>query len=292
MKIKRLVFSLYCFVLVFILAACGETKYEEGYHAGYAVAEEELRQEIHDAGYADGYARGFEEGTISAEDEAEIQQEPEPTQEETIDYESLGMVVVTDVIPDVILEMRYYSAFNFVGERIDGYEAPVAFLSKEAAAALKLVSDDLMQQGYRIKIFDAYRPQTAVNHFKTWAADAQDTRMKEYFYPELDKSVLFKSGYIASKSGHSRGSTVDLTIVDMKTGREVDMGCGFDFFGEISHSARTEGLTQEQINNRAILREAMTAHGFKALKTEWWHFQLEDEPYPDTYFDVPITMPE
>ena len=164
----------------------------------------------------------------------------------------------------------------------------LALLTKEAAAALKEVSDELLLQGYRLKIFDAYRPQMAVEHFKNWARDVEDTRMKAYFYPELDKSVLFVSGYIASRSGHSRGSTVDLTLFDMTTGKEVDMGGAYDFFGDISHSARTEGLTAEQIENRAILKKAMEAHGFKSISTEWWHFQLKNEPYPSTYFNFPV----
>jgi len=205
-------------------------------------------------------------------------------------YNKEGFVLLTDVVPDAVLEMRYYSTFNFVGERIDGYEAPVAYITKEAAAALKRVSDDVMAKGYRLKIYDAYRPQTAVDHFKRWAADPAATEMKPYFYPELDKSKLFK-GYIASKSGHSRGSTVDLTLIDMKTGREVDMGGGFDYFGQLSHPDYKD-LTEEQIANRNILREAMLNAGFKPTATEWWHFTLRNEPYPNTYFDFPITMPE
>ncbi len=290
--IKRTILALCCVAFVLPLASCGESRYEEGYRVGYGAAEEEICQPAYDEGYSDGYEDGYAEGL---EDGSRVETDsviPDAKGDAAIDYEGYGFVMVTDVIPDALLEMRYYSTFNFVGDRIDGYEAPVAFLTKEAATALKNVNDDLMEQGYRIKIYDAYRPQTAVNHFKEWAADVDDTRMKEYFYPELDKSVLFKSGYIASKSGHSRGSTVDLTIVDMKTGRAVDMGGGFDFFGEISHSARTEGLTQEQINNRKILRDAMVSNGFKGISTEWWHFTLVDEPYPDTYFDFPITMPD
>lgn len=296
--IRRILFVVCCFACLVLLAACGGRHYEEGWQAGYVAAEEETRQsayaEGHGAGYEEGYEEGYGKGYTEGYEEGvqSVPAEPEPEPEQTpgIDYDSYGFVRVTDVIPDAILEMRYYSTFNFVGERINGYEAPVAYLTKEAAAALKNVSDDLMEQGYRIKVYDAYRPQTAVDHFKAWAADAQDIRMKEYFYPKLDKSVLFISGYIASKSGHSRGSTVDLTIVDMKTGREVDMGGGFDFFSEISHPSHTEGLTQEQINNRNILRDAMVSNGFKALSTEWWHFTLKDEPYPDTYFDFPVTM--
>ena len=202
-----------------------------------------------------------------------------------------GFVLVTDVIPDALLEIRYYSTFNFVGKRIDGYEAPVAYLTIEAARALKKASDDLRQQGSAIEIFDAYRPQSAVDHFKRWAKDLTDAEMKPYFYPEVSKTDLFKLGYIAEKSGHSRGAAVDLTIVDMRSGMELDMGGSFDFFGELSHSYHTEGLTQQQIQNRAILRKAMTDNGFQYLPEEWWHFLLENEPYPDTYFDFPITWP-
>ena len=205
--------------------------------------------------------------------------------------ENAGFVLLTDVIPDAILDIRYYSTFNFVGKRIDFYEAPVAYLTKDAAYALKSVSDDLKKQGYRIKIFDAYRPQTAVDHFKRWAEDLNATEMKPYFYPSLNKSELFSGGYIAERSSHSRGSAVDLTIVDMMTGREADMGCGFDYFGASANSHHTEGLTQTQIYNRLILRKAMTENGFKILPEEWWHFTLVNEPYPNTYFDFPITAP-
>ena len=142
--------------------------------------------------------------------------------------ETPDLVLIGEICPDVLQEIRYYSTYNFVGERIDGYETPVAYLTKEAAKALKEVSDELVSKGYRLKIYDAYRPQTAVNHFARWAEDVKDTKMKEYFYPELDKSVLFDQGYIDYKSGHSRGSTLDLTLFDMKTEQEVDMGGTFD----------------------------------------------------------------
>ena len=201
--------------------------------------------------------------------------------------DSSDFVMLSEAVPDAILEIRYYSTYNFVGDRINGYEEPLAFLTKEAAAALKNVSDDLRTRGYRLKIFDAYRPQMAVTHFMNWALDTEDTRMKEYFYPELDKDVLFPQGYIAEHSGHSRGSTVDLTLFDMTTEKEVDMGGTFDYFGELSHPDYT-GITEEQYQNRMILREAMLAHGFKPLAEEWWHFTLADEPYPDTYFTFPI----
>lgn len=201
--------------------------------------------------------------------------------------DSSDFVLLSEAVPDAILEIRYYSTYNFVGDRIDGYEEPMAFLTKEAASALREVSDELVEKGYRLKIFDAYRPQMAVTHFMNWALDAEDARMKEYFYPELEKDQLFPQGYIAEHSGHSRGSTVDLTLFDMTTEKEVDMGGTFDFFGERSHPDYT-GITEEQYANRMILRDAMLAHGFKPLAEEWWHFTLENEPYPDTYFTFPI----
>lgn len=215
-------------------------------------------------------------------------------------------VNVTDVVPDVILEIRYYGTYNFVGTRIDGYEQPVALLTRRAADSLKAVSDDVKAQGYRLKIYDAYRPQRAVNHFVRWAADTSDTLMKRYFYPHLDKSVLFEQDYIMSKSGHTRGSTVDLTLFDMNTEKELDMGGTFDWFGPESHpdfcgdpttgcfiaqqgeSPSGVRLTDEQFAHRQILRNAMLRHGFQPLSSEWWHFTLADEPYPDTYFDHPV----
>lgn len=201
--------------------------------------------------------------------------------------DSSGFVLLTDVVPDAILEIRYYSTYNFVGERIDGYEEPLAFLTKEAAFALKDVSDELAEKGYRLKIYDAYRPQMAVTNFVNWSLVPEDILMKEYFYPELDKEVLFAQGYIDEHSGHSRGSTVDLTLFDMATEKEVDMGGTFDYFGELSHPDYT-GITEEQYANRMLLREVMMKHGFRPLPEEWWHFTLDDEPYPDIYFTFPI----
>ena len=219
-----------------------------------------------------------------------------------------GFVHLAEAVPDAILEIRYYSTYNFVGARIDGYEQPTAMLTVEAAKALKAVSDDVKAQGYRLKIFDAYRPQRAVTHFMNWAKDTADTRMKRYFYPNLDKSVLFAQGYIAEKSGHSRGSTVDLTLFDMAAEKEVDMGGTFDWFGKESHPdwcgnpatgeymGEFAGDTQPkdgkinaaQFRNRMILRQAMMRHGFRPLAEEWWHFTLENEPYPNTYFTHPV----
>ena len=198
-----------------------------------------------------------------------------------------GFVILSELIPDVVLDIRYYSDYNFVGERIDGYNAPVAMLTREAAEALKAVNDELREKGYKLKIYDAYRPQRAVNHFVRWAGDVKDTRMKEHFYPELNKSVLFKQGYIARKSGHSRGSTVDLTLCDAETGNDIDMGGTFDYFGKRSHYDYKD-LTKEQRSNRKILRDVMERYGFRGIRTEWWHFTLKNEPYPKTYFDFPV----
>ena len=166
--------------------------------------------------------------------------------------DSSAFVTLTDAVPDAILEIRYYGTYNFVG--------------------------DVIAQGYRLKIYDAYRPQKGVDQFVRWAADLSATRMKPYFYPDLDKSVLFDQEYIMAKSGHTRGSTVDLTLFDMRTEKEVDMGGTFDWF------------TPEQFANRMILRKAMLSHGFKPLDTEWWHFTLREEPFPDTYFNFPVKM--
>ena len=199
-----------------------------------------------------------------------------------------GFALLSEAVPDVILEIRYFSTYNFIGDRIDGYAQPVALLTKEAAEALRAVSGDVMQMGYRLKVFDAYRPQTAVDHFVRWAQDIQDIRMKPYFYPSLEKDSLFSSGFIARRSGHSRGSTVDLTLFDMSAGKELDMGGPFDYFGDLSHGDYP-GATQAQHQNRMLLREAMTRRGFRPLSEEWWHFTLDPEPYPDTYFTFPVS---
>ena len=267
------------------LLGCGKGSYDDGYEAGFAAALEAAAAQTE-------AVETVAPETEPAQTEPVETEAAEPEIVEPEEYEKEGFVLITDVIPDAILEIRYYSTFNFVGERIDAYDAPVAYLTKEAAAALKNVSDDLMAQGYRIKIYDAYRPQTAVDHFKAWAEDLEAQEMKPYFYPGVDKSELFEKGYIAAKSGHSRGSTVDLTIVDMMTGRELDMGGGFDYFGELSHPDYTATLTAEQYNNRMILQKAMVSNGFRPLAEEWWHFTLQNEPYPNTYFDFSVKMPE
>ncbi len=228
---------------------------------------------------------------------------PETTAADTtavaLSDECSDFVNLTDIIPDAILEIRYFSTYNFVGTRIDGYLQPTALMTRRAADSLKAVSDELKEQGYRLKIYDAYRPQCAVDHFVRWAADPTDTLMKAYFYPDLDKKVLFPQGYICERSGHTRGSTVDLTLFDMNTEKELDMGGTFDWFGCESHPDfggnpdsgtlnTNSSLTPEQFNNRLILRRAMLRHGFKPIDTEWWHFTLKEEPYPDTYFTFPV----
>lgn len=199
-----------------------------------------------------------------------------------------GFVLLSDYVPGIVQEIRYFSTYNFIGDRIDGYEEPCAIITKEAARALKSVSNEMMVQGYRLKIFDTYRPACAVRHFVLWGIEDQDIRMKPYFYPDLEKQELFMKGYIAKQSSHSRGSTVDLTLLDMKTGKELDMGSPFDLFSELSHPDNRD-ISDEQYENRMILRNVMTRNGFAPINCEWWHFTLENEPYPDTYFEFPVS---
>ena len=198
-----------------------------------------------------------------------------------------GFVSLGEFLPDALTDIRYYSSFNFIGERIDGYEEAAALMTREAAQALKAVSGEAMKLGYRLKIFDAYRPQKAVDHFMRWAKDPEDVRMKQYFYPDLDKKDIIPRGYIAEHSGHSRGSTVDLTLFDMAAQQEIDTGGTFDFFGEKSHPDYA-GISERQYGNRMLLRRLMTGGGFRPLAEEWWHFTLENEPWPDTYFTFPV----
>ena len=199
-----------------------------------------------------------------------------------------GFVLLSDYVPQIVQEIRYFSTYNFIGERIDGYEEPCALLTKEAARALKSVSNEMIVMGYRLKVFDAYRPACAVRHFVLWGIEDQDIRMKPYFYPDLEKQSLFIEGYIAKNSSHSRGSAVDLTLLDMRTGKEVDMGSPFDLFSEVSHPDY-RGITQEQYENRMLLQKVMVRNGFLPLSCEWWHFSLKEEPYPDTYFEFPVS---
>ena len=208
--------------------------------------------------------------------------------EKTITMDPSGFVLLSDYVPGIIQEIRYFSTYNFIGDRIDGYVEPCAIITVEAARALKAVSNELNVKGYRLKVFDAYRPACAVRHFVMWGIEDLDLRMKPFFYPDLEKQELFSKGYVASKSSHSRGSTIDLTLLDMETGKEVDMGSPFDLFSEISHPDN-KNVTEEQYENRMILQNAMTRNGFVPFDCEWWHFTLADEPYKDTYFEFPVS---
>jgi len=198
-----------------------------------------------------------------------------------------GFVYVQNEIPNIQIELRYFSDNNFVGQRIDGYEKEVLILSEEATDALKLVQQELNKRGLGLKVYDAYRPQRAVNHFYKWALDVSDTLMKQQFYPNELKKNLFKNGYIATKSGHTRGSTLDLTLIDLKSGQELDMGSPYDFFGPASWVNFTE-ISVKQKWNRNQLQKVMLANGFRNYPKEWWHFALRNEPYLETYFDFVI----
>lgn len=198
-----------------------------------------------------------------------------------------GFVQIHEAIPDIAYDIRYYSTDNFVGARIDGYLKPTAYISREAAKALKEVQTELNSEGLGLKVFDAYRPQKAVDHFVRWGEVVGDTLTKAKYYPEINKVRVFKLGYVARRSGHTRGSTIDLTIINLVTKEELDMGSPWDFFGPISH--HDTGLVGEfHTANRNKLRTLMLKHGFKEYANEWWHYTLKDEPYPDTYFDFDI----
>ena len=207
---------------------------------------------------------------------------------EKVIMDSSDFVLLSDYVPGIVQEIRYFSTYNFVGDRIDGYEEPVALLTREAARALKNVANEANVMGYRLKVFDAYRPARAVRHFVFWGIEDLDLRMKPFFYPNLEKQVLFQEGYIAKESSHSRGSTVDLTLLDMATGKEVDMGSPFDLFDPLSHPDNRE-VTDAQYDNRMLLQNLMVRAGFVPIDCEWWHFMLKDEPFPETYFDFPVS---
>lgn len=204
---------------------------------------------------------------------------------DTVSTDSSGFQKISSRILDAVYDMRYYSDYNFTGHRIEGYHAPVAYMTKEALDALVVAADDLRKQGYRILVWDTYRPQKAVTDFVNWINDPNDPGNKS-FYPDIKKSDLLAGNYVAAKSGHSRGSTIDLTIIK-QNGGFVDMGGTFDFFGEESHPDYKK-ITKQQKKNRQILRDAMLKAGFKPIDSEWWHFTLKDEPYPDTYFDFNV----
>ncbi|WP_369387989.1 M15 family metallopeptidase [Streptomyces sp. CG1] len=221
-------------------------------------------------------------------------------------------VALRTVDPTIIQEIRYFTPHDFVGRRIDGYEQPICILTRPAAEALHKAQLTLLRRGYTLKVYDCYRPQRAVNHFVRWAKDLDDQAMKAEFYPNIDKTRLFEDGYIAEKSGHSRGSTMDLTIVRLPASptrpyhpgetlvpcfapederfpdNSVDMGTGFDCFDTLAHTLdpRVQG---EQRANRLLLKSTMEGVGFVNLAEEWWHYTYKPEPYPDTYFDFPVS---
>jgi D-alanyl-D-alanine dipeptidase len=221
-----------------------------------------------------------------------------------------AFVALADVDPSIVVEMRYTTSHNFVGRPIPGYEEPLCILTRPAAEALARVQAAVRPRGYTLKVYDCYRPQRAVDSFVAWAKRLRDERTKAEFYPRVEKSRLFKEGYIAEQSGHSRGSAVDLTLVKRPPRRQeryrranqtdcakpagerfgdnsIDMGTGYDCFDPLSHpfNGRVRGV---QRRNRRLLRDALVAQGFAPLPTEWWHFKLRVEPYPETYFDFPV----
>lgn len=220
-------------------------------------------------------------------------------------------VNIADVEPTILRDIRYYSLHNFIGDRVRGYGAPVCLLTRKAAEAVKGVQADLLKQGLSLKIYDCFRPQQAVGHFVEWAKNISDTRMKAEFYPDVDKRNLFSDGYIAFRSSHTRGSTVDLAIVKLPAPKQetykpakplrscqlpvgvrfgddsIDFGSGFDCFGPIS-ATENPSMGPEQHTNRMLLKGLMDKHGFKNYDMEWWHYTLRDEPYPDQCFDFEV----
>jgi len=198
-----------------------------------------------------------------------------------------GFADAAAVVDGLIVDMRYFDANNFVGERIDGYERPRCLLSVPAANALAAVERDLLARGLGLKVFDCYRLQRAVAQFVRWAQRIDDVKRKREFYPDEDKRELFDKGYISDRSGHSRGSTVDLTLVRRADGRELDMGSPFDFLSPKSWPS-DRSVSEEAQQNRALLAAAMRRGGFRPYDKEWWHFTLNNEPFPDTYFDFPV----
>ena len=222
-----------------------------------------------------------------------------------------SFVDIKDVIPDIQVDIRYFTPHNFVGEIVNGYSTAKCIITREAAQALALVQKDLNIFSLGLKIYDCYRPQRAVNHFVKWATEIDNTKTKEEFYPTIDKRNLFKDGYIDSKSGHSRGSTVDLTVIPIPPRQQhnyvpgqklyecylpagqrfgdnsIDMGTGFDCFHELSHTQNRNVGLQQRIN-RLLLKVLMEKQGFRNFEKEWWHYTLNNEPHPDIYFDFTI----
>jgi len=212
-----------------------------------------------------------------------------------------NFVDIKDIIPSIQLDIRYYTNYNFIGEQVHGYNAPKCLLTRDTSHELSKVQEELMRESYSLKIYDCYRPQRAVNNFVRWSQDKDDQKMKSKFYPNVEKQDLFIEGYIANKSSHSRGSTVDLTIVSVSTSpqntysslkilsdKSVDMGTSFDFFDPSSQTLSNQ-INDTQRNNRLFLKTIMEKHGFRNYSQEWWHYTFKNEPFSNTYFDFPIS---
>jgi zinc D-Ala-D-Ala dipeptidase len=225
--------------------------------------------------------------TCGAAADAAGQQPPTPPSQVSV---PATFADIASVAPGVVVEMRYFGEDNFVGRRIDGYDAPVCLLTRQAADALAAAQARLAPFGLGLKVFDCYRPARAVAHFVRWANDAADLLRKDDYYPEIDKAHLFELGYIAERSGHSRGSTVDLTLVDLATGAELDMGTGWDLFSPLSWPLDAS-MTPAQRAHRMLLQSVLVEQGFRPYDKEWWHFTLRNEPFPQTYFDFPVRAP-
>ena len=197
------------------------------------------------------------------------------------------LVDIEAIAPSIVVEMRYFGSDNFVGRPIDGYLAPKCLLSEPAAEALGKAQEEFEAFGLSIKVFDCYRPQPAVDHFMRWTRDANDIAKKAEFYPDIQKSRLVPDGYIAERSGHSRASTVDLSLVVTATVEELDMGSAWDYFDVMSHT-ENNSVSLEARRNRLLLRSVLHKHGFDNYSAEWWHFTLRNEPFPETYFSHPV----
>ncbi len=219
-------------------------------------------------------------------------------------------IYLDDFMPSIVIDLRYSSNYNFIGDNIDGYKNNKCIVTKDMAEALKKVQNELQAMGLGLKVYDAYRPQMSVDHFLRWASDESDTLTKTEFYPTLTKKELLDKGYIATKSSHTRGSAIDLTIVSFPLSKQkpfkienqwecsegnsasqqdnsLDMGSGYDCFHEISHTGSMI-ITSQQRANRLLLKSLMEKQGFKNYYKEWWHYNFIDEPFPETYFNFSV----
>ena len=198
-----------------------------------------------------------------------------------------GFVYALDAVPGCLEDAKYAGCDNFMGRPAAGYDAPRVVVSREVAEGLKRAGERFAQMGYTMLLYDGYRPQRAVDDFAAWGKDTQDQKRKAVHYPRIEKADMFRLGYVALRSGHSRGGAIDLTLVETATGRELDMDGYFDFMDPTSGYG-AEGVSEEGTRNRELLHRVMVESGFKGISGEWWHFIIQPEPYPDTYFDFPI----